>query len=1126
MFRSPGDPAAPSRRRPAVVERDAALAQLNEARRRAERGQRTLLLLVGPAGLGKTTLLEAFLAEQAHDAALLVGRGECVEHYGPGEPYLPVLDAPGRLGRGPAGPLVVRTLYRCAPLWLRQLPALIEPEQHAELERRTKDATPARMLREMTEALEVLCQERTLLLSFEDLHWCDPSTCSLLMFLARRREPARLLIVGTLRSDEAPDYVKQFARELRAQRWATELALAPLSPEGVRRYLEARLAHPPHPELVSQLMERTQGHPLFLSRLADALVQRAAGSCSEQAGGSGRPEASADELPETLRGFALKRVETLEPGLRSVLELGSVAGSEFCAAEIAEALGVPLEQAEQRCSELARHSQLVEACGVRQWPNGTVSASYRYAHSLLHEAVYASIEAGRRVRLHRQLGDALERGWAERSGEIAASLRLHYEAAHDVPRAVRFAEQAARLALSRNAPQEALGHLRSALAMLDEASERDARRELSLRLLLGTALLAGSGWTAPEVLDNYTRARELCEELGATRELPAVLRGLLVYYQVQGRLSLARAHGERLLAVCSGQRAASAQAHAAHASTLVLLGDSASALHHACAALAEYRPGDAIEHAELYGGHDPAVAALSWAGLALWNLGWPAEGHAAADLAMRVAERQGHDFSACFARYMASRVLELSGRTPEARALLAVAFELAERDHHVLMQGLAGAAWIATRARQRPIEASHRLHAAVHEHEEQGARYALPQLLGLLGQVEARAGLYDEAESALQRAVEVATHTGQHVYLPWLFVTRAELAAQRRATSSPGEQPAELAEVWLERALEVARQQDARSWLVRVAWRLAQLWDERGERARAAALLGEATADFSDEGPEPELGLARGALRAWVGAASGPLLEPKHGALVEAWRAQRERARELAEGRATSMAVGAVEAASGRAGEAHAPVLEEVDSARLVREGEYWTVQYKGQICRVKEARGMELLARLLALPYREVHVLDLAADPAPDEDLAANPAAIARALGAVTGLPALDRAARVQYQKRVAELRSELEEARQHHDTGRAEQLLHELEALEGELSRATGLSGRRRPSGSPSERARVNVTRALKGVIRRIAEHHPVLGDHLSRALRTGTFCSYAPEPRDAVSWHIEEARPRAGA
>ena len=180
-------------------------------------GRRQVVVVAGEAGAGKTTLVDAFLATTGD---VLVARGQCAEQHGVAEPYLPVLDALGRLGHSQVRADLRRTLAEHAPTWLVQLPWLLEADDAGDVQRRVVGATPARMLREAVEALDALTAEQPLLLVLEDLHWSDPSTVDLLAAVARRDDAARLMVVATLRTSDLPPPAARCTARCRSWRCA------------------------------------------------------------------------------------------------------------------------------------------------------------------------------------------------------------------------------------------------------------------------------------------------------------------------------------------------------------------------------------------------------------------------------------------------------------------------------------------------------------------------------------------------------------------------------------------------------------------------------------------------------------------------------------------------------------------------------------------------------------------------------------------------------------------------------------------------------------------------------------------------------------------------------------------
>ncbi len=182
-------------------------------------------------------------------------------------------------------------------------------------------------------------------------------------------------------------------------------------------------------------------------------------------------------------------------------------------------------------------------------------------------------------------------------------------------------------------------------------------------------------------------------------------------------------------------------------------------------------------------------------------------------------------------------------------------------------------------------------------------------------------------------------------------------------------------------------------------------------------------------------------------------------------------------------------------------------SSLFRREGEFWTITYGGTVVRMKDAKGLRYIAVLLRDPEREFYAGDL---------LGSITERAGKSIEGDLG-PVLDSTGRVAYKQRIEELRDELEEAEANNDIGRAEKARTEIDLLAHALSGAIGLSGRQRRTGSSSERARLVVTKAIKASLARIDHAHPALGRLLANSIRTGTFCSYRPDPGTLVVWTL---------
>ena len=260
-----------------TVGRQMEMAHLQHALRRAINGDRQLRLISGEAGIGKTTLVDLFWSRVAGQSGARIARGQCIEHYGEGEPYLPLLESLGRLCRDADGDRVRDGLRRHAPMWLIQMPALLSDAELETLRRRIQGMTRAQMLRELAEALEVLTADTPLILVLEDIHWGDASTLEWIAYMAQRRDPCRLLTLITYRPEELRKghLLRRLLQDVKGRRLGEELRLGSLTETDVTSFLAGRLGQgASSPELARGMHQLSAGHALFLVNIVEHLITR------------------------------------------------------------------------------------------------------------------------------------------------------------------------------------------------------------------------------------------------------------------------------------------------------------------------------------------------------------------------------------------------------------------------------------------------------------------------------------------------------------------------------------------------------------------------------------------------------------------------------------------------------------------------------------------------------------------------------------------------------------------------------------------------------------------------------------------------------------------------------------
>jgi predicted ATPase len=869
---SPASTAAPQRppgvhSPPLVVGRAVACAELQAWLAQARLGQRQVGFVTGEAGLGKTTVVDTLVAQVAQAPDLWLARGQCVEHYGTGEAYLPVLEALGQLCRGPDGAQVVAGLAQYAPTWLVQMPALLAADALEAVQRRVLGATRERMLRELTEALEMLTTKRTLVLVLEDLHWSDAATLDLVGALARRRAPARLLVVGTYRPVEVivrAHPLQALKLDLILHRQCRELPLPLLSAADVAQYLGRRFGDGVGPaELAQALHRRTDGHPLFLVTVADALVQQ--GLMREVAG---RWQTSAElaaveaVMPESVQQMIAQQFDTLPAEIQGMLEAASVAGLEHTVAAVAAGVEAADETVEAQCASLAQRGQFVQAHGVEEWPDGTVTGRYGFRHTLYQQVLYEQVPVGRRLRLHRHIGRRLETGYGAQTGTRAAELAMHFERGRDTARAVRYRQQAATNALRRYAYQEAIGHLTRGLELLQTLPDTPARtqQEIDLHLALGPTFIATYGWRS-DVGQTYARAHALCQQLGDPPQLFPTLRGLWRFYHTQGALPAARDVGEQLTQLA--QRTAAPllglEAHDAFGTTLFYLGDYATARTHleqGRAGTSALVPRDLVLRPDVV----PGVRCLAIAAAALWCLGYPTQAITQCQEALSMAQALAHPYSLGFAQHQAAYLYSRCRQARTVQRWAEALLTLATAQGFAFFRGLGTCwqGWALVMQGQGPAGLA-QLQQGLTAVRATGQRLGQPLCLVLFAEAAGQAGHIEEGLRLLAEALAVFEATGRGDMLAEAYRLQGELLLQQAIPD------AVQAEACFQEALAISQRQQATSWELRAAMSLARLWQRQGRRQAAYQLLAEVYGGFTEGFDTADLQEAKALLEALGG---------------------------------------------------------------------------------------------------------------------------------------------------------------------------------------------------------------------------------------------------------------------
>jgi hypothetical protein len=1113
------------------VGRDREVAELVAGLEDAIGGRGRLFLIAGEPGIGKTWVVE-HLARRATDRGTRVLWGRCWEGGG-APPFWPWGQVIGALADdgdeqtlaswvGAAGTAQVAQLV---PGLAGRLGTASPPEASTQV----SDAARFYLFEAVAGLFRRAASAQPLLLVLEDLHAADEPSLLLLQFLARDLRGARLLVVGTYRDlvAERPLGIGEAVGEL--VREGQLLNLRGLDREAVKALIETLSGVVPSPARVAAVYDTTEGNPLFVREVVRLLAAQAALERPGQV-----------PIPGTIRAVIGRRLAPLSSDAVQVLSAAAVVGRAFDLELVGPACELPADRI------LAALAEAV-ALGVAEEP-GTVEG-YRFSHSLMREVLYERLPIPVRTQLHLRVGEAIERVYGTGAGAHVAELARHFAevaAAGEAAKALVYARLAGERAMGMYAYEEAAAQYQRALHALRFAGpDETGRCELLLRL--GAAQARAGDYQ--QAKGSCLQAAEIARRLGAPEQLARAAMGF-GERQVEGGLV-----DRQLVALLQealdglGPQDAPLRARLlARLSAEFAFSDEAKRM--------ESLSLEAVAMARRLA--DPAAlrAAVDARWMAVWGPDGLEERAALAAEILRLGRETG------------DRELELEGHAHRA------ASSLESGDARAVEADIAAHARLTE---ELPM-AIHRWAATT--------MWALRALLH--GFFEDAERLTNEAPSLQPGRPNVMfTHIDQLALLRWEQGRLGELRDDWQAVVDQFPLAA-FAAAWLSLAdAELGRSDDARRGLRSLTEQLPQQ-PRDGTWLGAVALTALLTAHLNEPeaagslypllrpyaghivaftAPHPVVCLGSAALYLgllatvrprWTEAAghfeaaiaaherlgAGPLLARTRYAyarmlLARGQATDRSRAlglldRALATADTLGMAavaegVRTLQAEQPGQGVPTEPAAAEaagLEAARNLfrREGEYWTIAYEGVVVRLRDVKGLRLLARLLAHPGQEFLAVDLEAaegQPGPaapgrrrgragDGELAVRPD-----LGDAGVL--LDAAAKAAYQARLTELRAELEEAEAFNDLTRATRARQEMDFLVAELARAVGLGGRDRRAASHAERARLNATRAIRAAMANLAAANPSLGRHLASTVRTGRYCSYTPDPRLPIAWEL---------
>ncbi|HWA73864.1 MAG TPA: AAA family ATPase [Polyangiaceae bacterium] len=1075
------------------VGRERELTELESGLEEASAGAGGLFLLVGEPGVGKTRLADE-LVRRAKERGFSVHWGRCWE-VGGAPAYWPWIQVFRSLLREPRCKALASAYGDVLSRLLPELRA--EGEAPAALQFEQAQAR-FQLFDELWAMQRAVAESVPLLLVLDDLHAADPSSLALLQFVVRDLRTNRVMVAVTYRDRDAKP-LAEVAETIRAiTRDGTFLPVRRLDLDEVEQFLKARAGRAVSSELVRAMHTATEGNPLFVDQVFRVLEARAA----LDAPGASLP------IPEGLRDMIQSRVASLSAPARELLDAAAVIGREFSRDLLASV-------AQRTEIELRAPLAEVLASGILSEPS---LGLYEFSHALFREALYRDLSAQSRAELHARAGLALEGTNAPQKAmaEIASHL-LGAVSVVGPERALTGAMHAGRRALAALAFEDAETILSTtleqvsvgpsaqklkgqALVLLGEARARAGHHDAARKACEEAAAIARKG-------DDPTLLAEAALALGV-EILPGVIPTALVALLVEARAALPDT-ATRLRARVLARLAAALQpadnpeepielARAALSLARTLNDDVTlrECLHMGGSALVDYaEPAERLswdgELLRLSIEAGDVIACLRAHVRLVFDYlesGQPESADAQIVAHGKLADELGlprHQWLTLMLRALRAGS---EGRFEECDVLVEQARRVGQR---VITQEMTLAthlhAWGMALSKGEPLP-------YIAEIAEATAHMPGTILMMLVVRAceHARRGELEPARSALNRiapdSVEL-TRPGPHLR----FVAEA---CTRLGDSARAEPVYRALLPYASRLVTFGRVgltlEGPHHWLLGM---LASTMQRFGDAERHFEAALEQTRALRMLPAEAIVCLEYARSLVAQGQTGGEryrTLVERGTTLCERIGAPRIAAELAALASGSSAGAPAATRAAAKAPATPAPDLALAPNVSLTRDGELWLCTAQGRSFRLKDSRGVQMLAELVLHPNREFHVLTLMGSETSEADDAGEH---------------LDREAIHAYREHVEDLREQIAEAESFGDTARASALNEKLELVAAELARGVGLGGRSRRAGAAAERARVNVQRRLRDAIKRVAEQDAALGRHLDRAVRTGTFCAYEP-------------------
>jgi predicted ATPase len=671
------------------------------------------------------------------------------------------------------------------------------------------------------------------LMIFEDAHWSDPTSCELLDLAIARLASRPVLLLITFRPE--------FESPWTGRAHVTTLTLSRLprrqSAELIGRVVGDDVLSS---DIVGEIVERTDGIPLFLEELSKAVIEANRSSTSS---GSGATRQATLAIPATLQASLIARLDRLDPAAKEVAQIGAAVGREFSHEMVAAVAGRPDSEVAEALERLVK-SGLAFGRGVPP------DAIFLFKHALVRDAAYSMLPRRKSRQLHGRIATVLEHRFADVVERLPAVVAHHCSEAGFTLRAIAYWGKAGRKSIAQSAMLEAVAQLRKGLdllATLPNNAER-WRQELELQTALAAALLASRGHGSPEVGEVYVRARALAERLGDAAGLAPILSGQFSFHLQRSEYAAGRQIAERLLQLDDGQGdpVGGVVGHRAMGVCTHQLGDFASAAAHFEQVLNLYIP-DLHQSVAAVAGFDPRAAALRYLAFGQFIRGYSDQALSNMTEMMRWSRTLGHLYVMVHALNWTASFHLLRGDLQSALTPLEELLQLAEQKFPLwLALGQINRGLLLAKAGE-PQDGLALGRRGFNAMMAIGSTWNQPYYKEMLAQTCELAGRPGEAMDELVTALAIVEQTGECWFAPELHRALGDWFIQHRPSAHAQ------AEEQFQSAMALAQEQNAKRWELRAATSLSRLRRDQGRHDEAYTLLAPLCAWFSEGRDLPDL---------------------------------------------------------------------------------------------------------------------------------------------------------------------------------------------------------------------------------------------------------------------------------